>query len=327
MIAGSSDRWQLGFWIALGVWMPALHASAQDHFVLLDQTYTATSANTMDSHYRVDPRMGTPSNWRSPIDYASGKVHARLDVISKPSAKKTLYNICFEATPSYACMPYAMYSATGVVDIEFPFSSFYQYNDVDWSKGIRDIALILKDENQTKMQGSPDFYPTTVHATLTVIKPGASYVPPSDAIDAGMPADAGEPDDAAAPVADASTVHDAGAAKPADAGTPAAPVDAGHSGSGGTGSAGTSGAMAGTSAPMASTVPSAPMAMMPGSPAGTAGSGSAAGAPAAEPRGTQRAGGGCSLTRGGTSAIAWPLAWIALVWSRRRRARRRSANA
>ena len=30
-----------------------------------------------------------------------------LGPLAAPSAVKTLYNICYEATPSYACMPYS----------------------------------------------------------------------------------------------------------------------------------------------------------------------------------------------------------------------------
>src|SRR5262245_37636386 len=192
MVAGSMGRWSwAGCVFMIAALASARPVRAQDQFVVLEQTYTATSANTSDSHYRVPPDAGTPTNWRAPIDYASGKVHARLDIQSKPSAKPTLYNICFEATPSYACMPYSpAYTKTGVIDFEYPFSASYQYSDVDSRKGVRQIALILKDENETKPQSSPDFYPTTVHVTLTVIRPGATYVPPSQPPsepDAGMP--------------------------------------------------------------------------------------------------------------------------------------------
>ena len=100
-----------------------------DQFVVVDTTYIATKDNTDDSHYRVDPADGTPDNWRSPIDYASGDAYVRLEVIEKPSAVKTLYNICYEATPSYACMPYSpAYTAPGVYEFNYSFSAFYQYD-------------------------------------------------------------------------------------------------------------------------------------------------------------------------------------------------------
>src|SRR5689334_85690 len=93
--------WTLGLLLPLG---GALPAQAQQ-IVLVDATYTATTANTMDSHYWVDPSADAPDDWTSPVDYHSGKVHARLEALEKPSAAPTLYNICFEAPSNYACMP------------------------------------------------------------------------------------------------------------------------------------------------------------------------------------------------------------------------------
>ena len=181
MVMGSGVCWtQAGLIAVVLLGGSALPVRAQDQVVILDETYTATSANTEDSHYRTVQKPGTPTNWRSPIDYASGKIHARVDVISKPSNKKTLFNICFEGTPSYACLPYqpTPYTTTGVFEWEPSLPGIYQYSMVDWSKPIKKIALILKDENQNKPQGSPDFYPTKLHVTLTLLKPGATFKPP-----------------------------------------------------------------------------------------------------------------------------------------------------
>jgi hypothetical protein len=213
-----------------------------DQFVVVDATYTATKDNTDDSHFRVDPEDGTPDNWRSPIDYASGDAYVRLEVIEKPSAVKTLYNICYEATPSYACMPYSpTYTAPGVYEFNYPFSAFYQYDQVDWSQGIKDIALILKDENQNKPQGDPDFYPTKIHVTITIVAPGSTYVPPSAAQDAGL--------------GDASVAIDAGSSV-ADSGTPAMTPDAGHAADAGHAQATGSG---GSASPPASMMPAPTM--------------------------------------------------------------------
>jgi hypothetical protein len=209
-----------------------------DQFVVVDATYTATADNTDDSHFRVDPADGTPDDWRSPIDYASGKAYVRLEVIEKPSTAKTLYNICYEATPSYACMPYSpTYTAPGVYEFDYPFSAFYQDDQVDWSQGIRDIALILKDENQVKPQGDPDFYPTKIHVTITIVAPGSEYVPPAATADAGS--------------ADASVALDAGSTS-VDSGTTISPApDAGHAIDAGHASAAGSGGSMSSSAPPA----------------------------------------------------------------------------
>jgi hypothetical protein len=208
---------------------------AAQQLVVLDETYTATADNTSDSHYRVPPDVGTPDNWRSPVDYAAGSAHVRLEVLAKPSAQKTLYNLCYEATPSYACMPYSpAYTAPGVYDFEYPFSAFYQYDMVDWSQGVNQLALILKDEGGTKKQGDPAFYPTTIHVTLTLLAPGETYVPPALQEDAGTP-DAG--------TIDAGTIDDPlpmpDAAVPADDPAPVIPPPAPSAGTAATtGSAG-----------------------------------------------------------------------------------------
>ena len=246
----------------LGLGVFAAPAAAQQ-VVIIDATYTATSENTSDSHYRVDPDVETPANWRAPVDYAAGKVHARLEVLEKPSAVGTLYNICFEATPSYACMPYSPeYTEPGVYDFEYPFSAFYQYDQVDWSQGTERIALILKDEGETKVQGDPDFYPTRIHITLTLLAPGTTYEPPPphDPLDAGV-MDAGLAEDAAAP-AEPAPVPDA-ATPPVMVPPPASSGAGGAAGMLGTGTAGQPAgsppaATAGTDAPPTSAPVTAP---------------------------------------------------------------------
>jgi hypothetical protein len=154
------------------------HARAEQ-FVLIDLTYEATAANTMDSHFPGTPAVGIPTNLKSPIDYASGTAYVRFEVLSKPSAAKTLYNICFENASNYACMGYPpAYTATGTYNFSGAFSSFWQGNLVDWSMGISKVQLILKDETEAKVQGNPMFYPTKMHVTITIVAPGSTYVPP-----------------------------------------------------------------------------------------------------------------------------------------------------
>ena len=295
-----------------------------EQFVVVDETYTATAQNTDDSHYRVDPRAGSPTNWRSPVDYASGRAHARLEVITKPSTRKTLYNICYEATPSYACMGYSpAYTAPGVYDFEFPFSTFYQYNMVDWSKGVRKIALILKDENEAKKQGDPAFYPTKIHITITIVAPGGTYVPPTAMADAGMEMDAAMPRDGGA-------LADAGVADAAIAGRGAAGTGTGTgmgtggvSGTNAWGTAGSGGrfsvgAGAGGAANAGGTGARGA--------SGTGGAGATPGAspPAAPPSASSDGGTGCAVAHGRSPrALAWLWLGTGLFLFRRASARRR----
>jgi MYXO-CTERM domain-containing protein len=193
-----------------------------------------------------------------------------LEVKTKPGATPTKFQICFEGTPSYACTDQSpTYTAPGTYQWTTPFSNFYFGGDVDWSKGINKVALILKDTNNNKPQGDPKYVPTDLHVEVAIVSPGASYVPPAPrdagvAFDAGTGSDAGAPRlDAgsggpARPIADAGRDQDAGStaldAAIRDAGTAAVdgssrPPDEGEDGDAGTdGGSAMSGGSEGTDA-------------------------------------------------------------------------------
>jgi hypothetical protein len=99
-----------------------------------------------------------------------------------------------------------VYTTTGVYTWHTSFTSFYQYSAVDWTRGVRTVALILKDDMNRKP--SPEnvgatisamYMPTRLRVTVTIVSAGGTYVPPADTMldggtapmDAGMRADAG----------------------------------------------------------------------------------------------------------------------------------------
>lgn len=212
--------------------LPTARAAAQQ-VVVTDVTYEHSAETTSDSHYRLAALPGTPANLRAPIDYASGQAYVRLEVFTKPTDAATRFQVCFEASPTYACTDQApAYTTTGAYTWGTPFSRFYQGDQVDWSRGLGRVALILKDTMNRKPapenvgeEVSRRYMPTRVRVTVTLVAPGATYVPP-DAT--GTDAGAGELD-AGAGAADAGTAIDAGT--PIDAGTAIdaepAPLDAG----------------------------------------------------------------------------------------------------
>ncbi len=188
---------------AAGVAVVSLWSGAAfaDQFVVVDSTWEH-SADLSDSHYRVVPLAGSPTNWRKPIDYASGTAHVHLEVSTKPTDTQTKFQVCFEATPTYACTNQSpTYTTVGVVDWETPFSSFWSPagTSVDWNLGTKKIAIILKDT----MNGKPStdnvgaekaalYMPTQVRMVVTIVAPGSTYVPPPPAmVDAGTGEDAG----------------------------------------------------------------------------------------------------------------------------------------
>jgi hypothetical protein len=188
--------------------------TARAEFVVVDVTYTHSAQTTKDSHYRVQPPAGTPSNWKSPIDYSAGDAWVRLEVKTKPAGDTpTRFQICFELAVNYACTDQSpTYTKPGVYTWGTAFSSFYLGGPVDWSNGIRDTALILKDTNNVKPAPenvgdavSAHYMPTDLHVTVTLVPKGETYVAPSASSDGGV-ADAAS-DSAAAVGEDAATAE------------------------------------------------------------------------------------------------------------------------
>ena len=170
-------------------------AALADQFVVVDSTWEHTP-DLADSHYRVAPLAGSPADWRKPIDYASGTAHVHLEVTTKPTDTPTKFQVCFEATPTYACTDQSpTYTTVGVLDWETPFSNFWSPpgTSVDWAKGTNKIAIILKDTKNGKpsadnvgAQTAALYTPTQVRMVVTIVAPGSTYVPPPPPqVDAG----------------------------------------------------------------------------------------------------------------------------------------------
>jgi uncharacterized protein (TIGR03382 family) len=132
-----------------------------------------------DSHYHVKPAAGTPANWQSPVDYTQGSVYFALDVKTKPAGDApTKFQVCFEGSPSYACGDQSpTYTKTGYYTWMTSFTNFYQFSMVDWTKGVANLALIVKDDMNNKPAGDPKYVPTDLHVLIVMLSKGATYVP------------------------------------------------------------------------------------------------------------------------------------------------------
>jgi uncharacterized protein (TIGR03382 family) len=167
--------------------------------VVVDTTYDHV-ASLPDSHFRVDPKPGTPANWKSPVDYSKGTAYVHLEVLTKPTDVPTKWQACFEATPTYGCVDQSpTYTKIGNQDWSTPFSKFYMPpgQKVDWAQGTKKIALILKDTANNKPSAdnvgatkAAMYMPTRLRVVITLVSEGGTYVPPGPA----EPADAGAKD-------------------------------------------------------------------------------------------------------------------------------------
>jgi hypothetical protein len=157
-------------------------------FVVADVTYTHSAQTTTDSHYRIPPASGTPTNWTSPVAYSTGSAHVRLEVRTKPNTTtETTFQVCFEATQNYGCTDISRpYTTTGVLEWDTPFARFFTPGPVPWERGILRVAILLKDTRNVKpapenvgAATSALYMPTDVHVTVTIVSAGSTYQPPA----------------------------------------------------------------------------------------------------------------------------------------------------
>jgi hypothetical protein len=205
--------------------------AAADQFVAMDETWEHTP-DLPDSHYRVKPSAETPADWTSPVDYSDGTAWVYLEVQTKPTAQETKFQVCFEATPTYACTAQSpTYTATGTYEWPTPFSDFWSPPNeyVDWSQGVNKLANILKDtmNNKPSADNVGDetaalYTPTRVRMVVTIVSAGGTYVPPT-------PTGEEEGGGGAGPIGGSGT----GAAS--EGGAPAEPVGGSQSGASGPG--------------------------------------------------------------------------------------------
>jgi hypothetical protein len=155
-----------------------------DQFVAMDERWIH-GPDMPDSHYRVSPDAGTPADWSA---YADGSAWVYLEVLTKPTAQETKFQVCFEATPTYACTYQSpTYTSLGTYEWETPFSAFWSppNTSVDWSQGTNKLACILKDT----MNGKPSadnvgdqvaalYMPTEVRMVVTIVANGSTYIAP-----------------------------------------------------------------------------------------------------------------------------------------------------
>lgn len=169
----------------------AFPAAAQDtQFTLLDTAYIHSTSTKAFSFFPLPP--GVPENWRSPVNYAEGTIHMRLEVLSKPSTRGVNYQICIfqdeHSSAKHACARYQFFAGPGVYTWEQSLPTIFQYGNLDWSRRMLDTMLVVKDKDGDPVDdrfgfggawdGSPDFslyYPMEVRFKAVIVAKGATF--------------------------------------------------------------------------------------------------------------------------------------------------------
>lgn len=169
--------------------------------VLARIEYTHTTDGRAYSYF---PAMtDLPVDLTAPVDYANGRLHARVEVRSKPSDLAVEYQVCVYqdpvdgSTPRRSCSEGPLrFTAPDVLEVDEAVAELVRDAGVDWTEPLVGCALIVKDGEGVpvddrygladKWIGAPDFslyYPMEVAVTIVITAPGAEF-PGWAAIDA-----------------------------------------------------------------------------------------------------------------------------------------------
>jgi len=164
-------------------------------FVLFDVEFTYTkeqadNSKPSKSHYYVESDMlnpSTPADWTSPVDYRNGSVHIRLEVLDKPAGNfPTTWTLCYIPNEGqgngYGCTSTGIYTEKGVYELDVPMTSFWENESIIWSKGIKQMDLVIKDNSggqghAHRREDHQHYFPTKVRITMVQVAAGKTYDP------------------------------------------------------------------------------------------------------------------------------------------------------
>ena len=182
-----------------------------EQFVLIDATFDYTWDDAMNakpdkSHYYVNEgnflNKNRPTNWLSPVDYRNGTLHVRAEVFKKPAGDQpTGWTLCYVANVGgYGCADTDYYRTTGVFERETKMTAFWNNDQIQWDRGIKQVDLIyaINDSGSGHITNYPALKdlttPTRVRITMVQVSAGAKYDPViiDQLNDGGRPADASD---------------------------------------------------------------------------------------------------------------------------------------
>ena len=162
-----------------------------NQFVLIDVTFTFTkddaeNSTPSKSHYYVrgdKVNADRPKDWTTPVDYRTGTVHIRTEVLEKPEGgQPTTWSLCYIPNKGqkngYGCTTTGVYKEKGVHERDESMTKFWENESIVWTEGIKEMHLVLKDDKNLHAHKRPDpekFFPTKVRITLVQVAAGAKY--------------------------------------------------------------------------------------------------------------------------------------------------------
>jgi hypothetical protein len=181
-----------------------------EQFILIDANIYYTWDDAMNSkpdksHFYVNEgnflNKNRPVNWTSPVDYRNGTLHVRAEVFEKPPGTQTTgWTLCYIPNAGgYGCADTDYYTSTGVFERETKMTAWWNNDQLQWDKGIKQVDLIyaINDSGMGHITNYPELKdlttPTRVRITMVQVSAGATYDPSIIPLgDAGTAIDAGD---------------------------------------------------------------------------------------------------------------------------------------
>jgi hypothetical protein len=94
------------------------------------------------------------------VDYRNGTVHVRPEVIEKPAGSEpATWSVCYIPNKGqnhgYGCIGTGAYKEAGVYEKDIAMTKFWQNDDIVWSKGIKEMHLVIKDNSGASSRSPP----------------------------------------------------------------------------------------------------------------------------------------------------------------------------
>lgn len=167
-------------------------ATSGPALVLLDVTRTLGSSGAGESGAISFFKSASDlsSNLRTPVDYASGTLYQRVEVLEKPSGEPVQLQMCLvpnddiSVRPTCSSAAQLSFTSDGTYEAQQPLNSFSQYGGIDFSKGVSNLMVIAKNAagepidpayaNVTEADLAA-YYPMTLRYSAVLVPAGGSF--------------------------------------------------------------------------------------------------------------------------------------------------------
>lgn len=174
---------------------PEPAAAGGPTLALLDATISpeAAEAGGEGAFTFIEAPAAAVGNLEAPVAYGQGTLHLQVQMIDKPTDEPVYVQFCvvpddiITVSPACSDASRARLDSEGVVEITQSVTGLDGAGDVDWSQGLAQVLVVLRDEGGRPLdpryaydeQGRPldvtAYYPMSLHVRAAIVPAGGSF--------------------------------------------------------------------------------------------------------------------------------------------------------